>query len=105
MKCEEICSFGTINHIGNKKTVNEIVIEVMRDELFYCNSGRGVTISGREPLYQLDFTLNLLKESKKESLHTTIDTTGFAKSEDLDKILPYTDLLLFDIKHLQPEIH
>ena len=105
MKCEDVCTLGAINHIGNKATENEIVTEVMQDELFYDNSGGGVTISGGEPLYQLDFTLNLLKKFKKESLHTTIDTTGYAKSEDLDKILPYTDLLLFDIKHLNPEIH
>ncbi|MFX1592469.1 MAG: glycyl-radical enzyme activating protein [Promethearchaeota archaeon] len=105
MKCEEICSVGAINHIGNKMTVNEILTEVMRDELFYYNSGGGVTISGGEPLFQFEFTLNLLKAFKKESLHTTIDTTGYVKSEDFDNVLPYTDLLLFDIKHLNPEIH
>ena len=105
MKCEDICTLDAINHIGEKLTVNEVVTEVMRDELFYNNSGGGVTISGGEPLYQIEFTLNLLKEFKKKSLHTTIDITGYAKSEDLDKILPYTDLILFDIKHLNPEMH
>lgn len=105
MKCEDICSLDAINHIGEKLTINEVVTEVMRDELFYNNSGGGVTISGGEPLSQIEFTLNLLKEFKKKSLHTTLDTTGYANGEDLDKILPYTDLLLFDIKHLNPEIH
>lgn len=105
MECVDICSLGAINHIGEKLTVNEVVTEVMRDELFYNNSGGGVTISGGEPLYQIEFTLNLLKKFKKKSLHTTIDTTGYAKSEDLDKILPYTDLILFDIKHLNPKMH
>lgn len=105
MKCEEICSIGAINRIGKKVTVNEVVMEVMRDEVFYNNSGGGVTISGGEPLYQVEFTLNLLKEFKKKSLHTTIDTTGFVKWEDLDEILNYTDLILFDIKHLNEELH
>ncbi len=105
MKCENICSFGVINHIGYKITVNDVVTEVMRDELFYNNSGGGVTISGGEPLYQIGFTLNLLKEFKKRSLHTTIDTTGYAKWEEIDKIFDYVDLILFDIKHLNQEIH
>ena len=105
MKCEVVCSFGAINHIGRRANINEVVSEVMRDELFYNNSGGGVTISGGEPLYQIDFTLNLLKEFKKRSIHTTIDTTGYAKWEDLEKILDYIDLILFDIKHLDNEIH
>ena len=105
MKCEEICSFGAINHTGQKVTVDEVVREVMRDELFYNNSGGGVTISGGEPLYQIEFTLNLLKAFKMKSLHTTIDTTGYVKSKDLDRVLDYTDLILFDIKHLNQEIH
>ncbi|MFX1551014.1 MAG: glycyl-radical enzyme activating protein [Promethearchaeota archaeon] len=105
MKCVEVCDLNVINSIGKKVTLNEVVSEVMQDELFYNNSGGGVTISGGEPLFQLEFTLNLLKEFKKKSLHTTIDTTGYAKSEDFDKILPYTDLLLFDVKHLNSEFH
>jgi pyruvate formate lyase activating enzyme len=105
MKCEDVCSFGAINHTGHKVTVNEVVREVMRDELFYNNSGGGVTISGGEPLYQIDFTLSLLKDFKKKSLHTTIDTTGYAKWEELERIIDHIDLVLFDIKHLNQEIH
>ncbi|MFX1350077.1 MAG: glycyl-radical enzyme activating protein, partial [Promethearchaeota archaeon] len=105
MKCVSACSLGAINHIGRKVTVNEVVSEVMRDELFYNNSGGGVTISGGEPLYQIDFTLNLLREFKKRSLHTSIDTTGYAKWEEIEKILDYVDLVLFDIKHLNSEMH
>jgi pyruvate formate lyase activating enzyme len=105
MKCEETCFISAINSIGKIVTVNDVVIEVMRDEIFYNNSGGGVTISGGEPLSQIEFTLNLLKEFKKKSLHTTIDTTGFVKWEDFDEILNYTDLVLFDIKHLNQEIH
>ncbi|MFB0562254.1 MAG: glycyl-radical enzyme activating protein [Candidatus Lokiarchaeia archaeon] len=105
MKCEEVCHTSAISRIGKKITVEEIVTEVMRDEPFYNNSGGGVTISGGEPLYQAKFTLNLLKECKERSLHTALDTSGYAKWEALDEILNYTDLVLFDIKHLNQEMH
>ncbi|MFX1355122.1 MAG: glycyl-radical enzyme activating protein [Promethearchaeota archaeon] len=105
MKCIEACPLDVIQCTGKKVSVHEVISEVMQDELFYNNSGGGVTISGGEPLYQLEFTLNLLKKFKQKSIHTTVDTTGYAKSEDFEKILPYTDLILFDIKHLDSEIH
>ncbi|MFW9819382.1 MAG: glycyl-radical enzyme activating protein [Candidatus Thorarchaeota archaeon] len=105
MKCIEVCPLDVINITGKKVSVHDIISEVMQDELFYNNSGGGVTISGGEPLYQLEFTFILLKEFKRKSIHTTIDTTGYAKGEDIEKILPYVDLFLFDLKHLDSEIH
>ncbi len=105
MNCVEICSLDVIQRTGKKVSVHEVTTEVLKDELFYNNSGGGVTISGGEPLYQIDFTLQLLKEFKKKALHTTLDTTGYANGEDFEKILPYTDLILFDIKHLNSEKH
>ncbi|MFX0005541.1 MAG: glycyl-radical enzyme activating protein [Candidatus Hermodarchaeota archaeon] len=105
MKCIEVCPSDVINSTGKKVSIDDIISEVMQDELFYNNSGGGVTISGGEPLYQIEFTLNLLKEFKKKSLHTTLDTTGYASGKDFEKILPYTDLILFDIKHLDSKIH
>ncbi len=105
MKCIEVCPSDVIQRTGKIVSVQEIITEVLKDELFYNNSGGGVTISGGEPLYQFEFTLNLLKEFKKKVLHTTLDTTGYAKGEDFEQILPYTDLILFDIKHLDSEIH
>ena len=105
MKCIEVCPLDVINSTGKKVSIDDIISEVMQDELFYNNSGGGVTISGGEPLYQIEFTLNLLKEFKKKSLHTTLDTTGYIKGKDFEKILPYTDLILFDIKHLDSKIH
>ncbi len=105
MECIDACPLDVINKIGKKISVHDIISEVMQDELFYNNSGGGVTISGGEPLYQLEFTLNLLKEFKKKSLHTTIDTTGYVKGEDFEEILLYTDLILFDIKHLDSKMH
>ena len=105
LKCEEICPTNVINCTGKKVSVNEVVLEAMQDEIFYNNSGGGITISGGEPLYQPKFTLNLLKQFKERAIHTTIDTTGFASWEDFSEILNYTDLVLFDIKHLNSQIH
>jgi pyruvate formate lyase activating enzyme len=105
LKCEEICHNGVINCTGKKVSVKEVVLEAMQDEMFYNNSGGGITISGGEPLFQPKFTLNLLKEFKEKSIHTTIDTTGYAAWKDFNEILNYTDLLLYDIKHLNSEIH
>ncbi|MBS7250387.1 MAG: glycyl-radical enzyme activating protein [Candidatus Freyarchaeota archaeon] len=105
MKCVEVCPTGAISQIGKKMTLEEIVKEVVQDEIFYRNSGGGITASGGEPLYQAKFTLNLLRECKNRGLHTALDTTGHAKWEVLDEISNYTDLVLFDIKHLDSEIH
>jgi len=105
LKCEEICPTNVINCTGKKVSVNEVVLEAMQDEIFYNNSGGGITISGGEPLFQPRFTLNLLKQFKERAIHTTLDTTGFASWEDFDEILNYTDLVLFDIKHLNSQIH
>lgn len=105
MKCLEVCHDGIITSMGKSITVEEVVEEVLRDELFYNNSGGGVTLSGGEPLYQAKFTLNILKGCKDNSLHTALDTTGYAKWEKLDKILNFTDLVLYDIKHLDDNIH
>lgn len=105
LKCEEICPTRVINCTGKKVSVNEVVLEAMQDEIFYNNSGGGITISGGEPLFQPKFTLKLLKQFKERAIHTTIDTTGFASWEDFNQVLNYTDLVLFDIKHLNSQIH
>ena len=105
VKCVDICHAGAISRVGKNMDVEEVIQEASKDELFYRNSGGGVTISGGEPLYQEEFTLALLKECKAKGLHTAIDTCGYGRWEVLDKILEYTDLVLFDIKHLDPEMH
>ena len=105
MKCVDACPTHALSRTGDRKTVEEVVEEVGKDELFYRNSGGGVTLSGGEPLFQPEFTLALLQGCKKRSLHTALDTCGFARWEILDKILDYTDVVLYDIKHLDPMQH
>jgi pyruvate formate lyase activating enzyme len=90
---------------GTDYTVEEVLEPILDDIAFYQKSGGGVSVSGGEPLSQPEFTTALLKECKKQGLHTALDTTGYADYEIIRKVLSYTDLFLYDIKHLNSEIH
>ena len=77
--------------------------KVRPDRSFFARSGGGVTISGGEALSQIEFTLALLKQLKAEEFNTALDTTGFAAWKTVEMTLPYTDLYLYDIKHMDSE--
>ena len=105
MDCVEACPTGALEVTGQEITIEEAVDECCQDEPFYKNSDGGVTLSGGEPLYQPEFALHFLKACKDKSLSTALDTCGHAPWEVLEEILAYTDLVLFDVKHLDPEMH
>jgi pyruvate formate lyase activating enzyme len=105
LKCADVCPKNAIELSGKYMSIEEALEECSKDEVFYHNSGGGVTLSGGEPLYQPEFTLNLLKACKENALNTAIDTSGFANWNVIEKALPYIDLVLYDIKHLDPEMH
>ncbi len=105
LKCVEVCLPGAIEITGKYMSVTEVADECVRDELFYRNSGGGVTLSGGEPLYQPEFAISLLKECRERGLSTAIDTSGYASWEVLDRVLQYTDIVLYDIKHINSEMH
>ena len=85
--------------------VNEVIEEVLKDEVFYVNSGGGVTLSGGETLMQAEFSAAVLKECKQKGLHTAIETSGHVGWPLIEKIIPYTDLFLYDLKHMDPKTH
>jgi pyruvate formate lyase activating enzyme len=85
--------------------INEVLKEIMADADFYRNSDGGVTVSGGEALVQADFVAALMRACREQGIHTTLDTTGFSPWEKLSGVLEYTDLVLFDIKHLDPLKH
>ena len=97
--------------IAGKKTYGEqiesadLMDTILRDRHFYEESGGGVTFSGGEPLMQLNELEKLLKASKQNGLHTAVDTSGFAKREQFERIVDTTDLFLYDLKHMDPELH
>ncbi len=84
--------------VGEEKSVEEVLSEVMKDKDYFEESGGGVTISGGEPMFQFEFTKALLKALKKENINTCLDTSGFAKWELFEEILPYIDLFHYDFK-------
>ena len=90
---------------GEIMTVDDVVKEIIKDEIFYFYSGGGVTVSGGEPLAQADFTAAILRESKKRAINTAIETSMYGSFDELQKILPYLDVLFADIKHIDETAH
>lgn len=103
--CAAVCHPHALYICGKDYTVDEVVEIALRDRSFYEHSGGGVTVSGGEALSQADFTLALLKALKEQGLHTALDTTGFAPWEKIEAVLPYVDLFLYDLKHMNSEKH
>jgi pyruvate formate lyase activating enzyme len=103
--CAKGCYQGALEIVGSYITAEELLNEVKKDSLFYRNSGGGVTLSGGSPLSQSGFALQFLKGCREKGIHTTLDTAGYAPWETLREILDYTDLVLYDIKHMNPAVH
>jgi pyruvate formate lyase activating enzyme len=91
--------------VGRTWTVPQMVAEIERDRLFHDQSGGGVTFSGGEPLLQWRFLLEVLEECGVRRIHRTVDTSGFASPEVLERVAEETDLFLYDIKTLDPRLH
>ncbi len=90
---------------GKESSVEEILTEVLKDKLFYDNSGGGLTLSGGEPLAQPDFAAALLQAAREAGLHTAMETCGFATTAVIERIAPLVDLFLFDYKETDPALH
>jgi len=97
-KCVKICPQSAIEIKGTAMSAQEVIDVVLKDVRYYKHSGGGITISGGEPLAQLDFTLALLRMAKENEIHTCIETSGYAPTNDLLSLVPYVDLFLFDFK-------
>lgn len=91
--------------VGRDTSVGEIIEEVLKDRPYFRRSGGGITLSGGECLLQSDFSAALLQAAKENGINTAIESTGFAKFETIEKLLPYLDLYLMDIKHINSEKH
>jgi pyruvate formate lyase activating enzyme len=105
LQCIDACIYNSLNRCGRYMEVKEVFDEVMKDEDFYKTSGGGITVSGGEPLLQSEFVSKLLEMCKKKESHTALDTTGYAPWEKIEKVLPFVDLILWDIKHLDTHEH
>lgn len=104
-KCTEKCYAGALELVGREMTSDEVLTEVLKDKLFYENSGGGMTLSGGEPMVHFEFLCELLPKAKRAGLHLCIETCGYAPWEQYERILPWMDLFLYDIKATDPEKH
>lgn len=104
-ECLSVCSARAFEIYGDTRTPLEIADEVILDEMFFKGSGGGVTFSGGEPLLQVNFCVELAKILKNQDINIAIDTCGYVPRESFDKILPYADTFLYDIKAIDPGVH
>jgi len=104
-ECAEECTFGALIFYGESVAPYDILPKLLEDKEFYDNSGGGVTLSGGEPLLQADFSAELLKLLKENGINTAVDTCLFASRENLEKVVPYTDTFLVDIKAIDRDVH
>jgi len=105
LKCAEACPYGGLEIVGQPMTVEQILDEVEQDRPFYDNSGGGLTISGGEPTVHPEFVHKLIDGAKERALHVCLDTNGHCKWDIFEPLVEKVDIVLYDLKHLDPEKH
>jgi pyruvate formate lyase activating enzyme len=103
--CAEACYSGALELLGEEMSIQQVIEEVEKDRDLLMISEGGVTLSGGEPMAQPMFTIELLKQFKEAGYHTVIDTCGYTSWAELEQALDNTDLLLYDLKHLNDSKH
>ncbi|HWT74836.1 MAG TPA: choline TMA-lyase-activating enzyme [Mobilitalea sp.] len=104
-KCVDVCSTSALSIAGEIKTISELFEIIEEDRAFYEMSGGGITLGGGEVLMQPEVAANLLMVCKQEGINTAIETCGYAKLEAVLQVAEFTDLFLFDIKHMNSDRH
>ncbi len=103
--CTEECPTTAMELLGKKWNVHDLACELVKDRAYFEPSGGGITLSGGEAALQNDFCLSLLKELKSRGIQTALDTCGQVSQSLLESLLPYVDILLYDIKEINSEKH
>lgn len=103
--CSEYCYYNAREISGKAMSAAEVCEVILKDTSFYNESGGGVTLSGGECLIYPDFITEVLKFCKEHRIHTAVDTSGFAPWSTFEKVLPYTDVFLYDIKAYSADLH
>ncbi len=104
-QCANACPSNALMVWGKSLTIDSVMKTILSDSEFYQKSGGGVTISGGEPLVQPEFTFELLKECRKNDIHTCLESSFHIRPEILEEAYPLTDMMISDIKHMNPEKH
>ncbi len=101
----ENCPTGALVLYGKEYETDELAAILLQDKAFFENSGGGVTLSGGECLAQPDFAVELAENLNKNGISIDIDTCGYVKYEIYEKIIPFTDTFLYDIKAIDASVH
>ncbi len=104
-ECVDTCYAKSLVLVGASKSVEEVVDEILQDQAFYASSGGGVTLSGGEPLLQIDFSAAVLARCQERGIHTAIETAANFPWARVEAILPHVDLVMMDIKHMDSAAH
>jgi pyruvate formate lyase activating enzyme len=104
-RCADACPSSAREVCGKKVGVGDVARQILKERVFFEQSGGGVTLTGGEPLSQPEFTVSLLRWCKSRELHTALDTSGFASPSVLREAIPWTDLFLYDVKTMDPDKH
>lgn len=104
-KCALFCPADARKICGEERSAEELMAELLKDQAFYENSGGGVTFSGGECMLQIELLEELLRQCKQKGIHTAVDTAGHVPFAYFERILPYTDLFLYDVKAMDPQTH
>jgi len=103
--CTQTCPSNALELMGKKWTASELVKEVLKDRVFFQKSGGGVTLSGGESTLQYSFVAEVLRQLKAQDIHTALDTCGMTSQTAMDTVLPYSDLVLYDLKEMDSNGH
>lgn len=104
-ECARQCPTGNIRAFGKWYSADSLMKIIEADRYYYDQSGGGVTISGGDPLVQWQFTQEILRRCKRKNIHTCMESELHCKQEILDEVLPYCDLIISDIKHMDSDVH
>lgn len=104
-RCAAVCPTRAVEISGKQLGLEQIMTAIRKETLLMDTSGGGVTFSGGEPLQHPDLLIGLLKACGKEGFHRAVDTSGYARWKILEEVSAHTDLFLYDLKHMDPEMH
>lgn len=105
LACQKECPSDAIKEWGQNMSIDDCMAIIRKDKGFYERSGGGVTVSGGEPLLQNDFVSELFQQCQSENIHTCLESSFYGKWDKIEQILPHTDLVISDIKHMDSDIH
>ncbi len=104
-ECVDGCPTNALRIAGRVVSAGEVLREVERDAAFYANGSGGLTLSGGEVLQQPEFAFALLQLARAHGIHTTVETCGWSNANNVTRVLSQADLILFDIKHWDANLH